>query len=381
MNVVALIPLRSGSKSIPHKNIRPLAGKPLFWWTAAACVDSGIFAKVVVSTDSREYGDLVRAHFPQIEILARPAELAADTTSTEAVMLHAADHYAFDVLCTVQATSPLLAAEDLRRGWAQLVREGCDSMVSAVRTKRFFWGTDARPLNYDPAKRPRRQDHDGIFMENGAFYFTRRELLLASRSRLGGKIGIAEMPEDTAVELDEPLDWVIVEDLLRRRAADASQAAKVKLLVVDVDGTLTDAGMYYSAEGDQLKKFNTRDAKGLELVRGIGVAVAIVTTEASPIVTARARKLQIEDCFIGAQDKLAIVRQLAAKHGIGLNEIAYVGDDINDLECLRSVGFPCCPADAVDQVKSACSYIAARNGGAGAVREIAELIISQRKGG
>ncbi len=216
LRVVALVPLRGGSKSIPKKNIKQIAGKPLFFWVTDACRRSGLFESVVVSTDSKEIAASVRTHFSDVEILERPPDLAQDTTSTEAVMLHFADHYSFDYLCTVQATSPLLQPDDLQRGWDRVVRHGYDSIVSCVRFRRFIWSADGRPLNYDPQKRPRRQDNDGVFLENGAFYFTRRETLVKTRCRLGGEIGIAEMSEESAIELDEPNDWLMVEQLMEK---------------------------------------------------------------------------------------------------------------------------------------------------------------------
>ena len=380
MTGVALIPLRGGSKSIPKKNLKPLAGKPLFWWVAAACRQSALFERVVVSTESDEIAASVRAHFDDVEILQRPAALAEDTTSTEAVMLHFAEHYAFDVLCTVQATSPLLTADDLRAGWERLEREQLDSMVSCVRWKRFFWSEDGRPLNYDPQHRPRRQDYAGTLMENGAFYFTRRETLQQTGCRLGGRVGVAVMPEESAIELDEPADWLVVEQLIRKRLHGdlAARARNIKLVVLDCDGTLTDAGMYYSADGEALKKFNTRDGKGLELLRSAGVQIALITGEQSAVVAARARKLQIDDCFLHVSDKLATLDELARKHGVGREQIAYMGDDLNDLDCLRSVGFAACPADAIEAVKATAGYVAAHKGGEGAVRDVADFIVDAK---
>ena len=112
----------------------------------------------------------------------------------------------FGVLCTIQATSPLLTATNLDQAARQFADQGCDSMLSAVREKRFFWHDDCTPINYTPSARPRRQDFTGTFMENGAFYMTRRSILEQHACRLGGKIGIYEMPPETALEIDEPRD-------------------------------------------------------------------------------------------------------------------------------------------------------------------------------
>ena len=149
------------------------------------------------------------------------------------------------------------------------------------------------------------------------------------------------MTAESAVEIDEPEAFAVGERALldRSRQSLHGTLAKIKLLVVDVDGTLTDAGMYWSADGDQLKKFHTRDAKGLELVRTAGVEVAIITSEDSPIVPARAKKLGIQHCFVGVRNKQECLEALACDLGVGLAEVAYIGDDINDLACLNISGF------------------------------------------
>src|SRR5205814_2339523 len=135
------------------------------------------------------------------------------------------------------------------------------------------------------------------------------------------------------------------------------RARKVRLLCVDVDGVLTDAGMYYGPDGEVLKKFNTRDGMGLARVREAGVAVAIISGEDSAIVHARAAKLKIDDVFSGVADKLAIVKHLADTHDIALEEIAYIGDDLNDLSAMQCVGLPCAVADAAAPITAIAHYV------------------------
>jgi N-acylneuraminate cytidylyltransferase len=215
--VVALIPLRGGSKSIPKKNIRFLAGRPLCGWVIQAASDAHSINEVFVSTDSREIRNVVEQMPYPVKVCDRPAEFASDEASTESVMLHFADLVEFDLLVTIQATSPLLTSADLDAAIKVFRAGGYDSMLSAVRTKRFFWTDDGLPINYDPRNRPRRQDFAGTLMENGAFYITKRDVLLSTGCRLGGKVGIYEMDEGSAVEIDEPDDWDKVVRLLEER--------------------------------------------------------------------------------------------------------------------------------------------------------------------
>jgi 3-deoxy-D-manno-octulosonate 8-phosphate phosphatase (KDO 8-P phosphatase) len=159
----------------------------------------------------------------------------------------------------------------------------------------------------------------------------------------------------------------------------SDRARNVRLLCVDVDGVLTDAGMYYGPDGEVLKKFNTRDGLGLARVRAAGVAVAIISGEDSAIVHARAAKLKIDDVFSGVADKLEVLENLCAARNVDHDEVAYVGDDLNDLSAMKNVGLACAVADAAEPVKAVAHYVTHHRGGDGAVREVCELIIAAKE--
>ena len=150
---------------------------------------------------------------------------------------------------------------------------------------------------------------------------------------------------------------------------------RIKLFATDVDGVLTDAGMYYSETGDEWKKFNTRDGMGLKLLQRAGIITAIVTQERTKLVARRAEKLAIPELHQGVMDKLAVIREMAARHGLSLEQVAYIGDDVNDLEALKAVGFSASPADGLPNIAAAVDYVCQKKGGEGAVREIIEMIL------
>jgi 3-deoxy-D-manno-octulosonate 8-phosphate phosphatase (KDO 8-P phosphatase) len=156
--------------------------------------------------------------------------------------------------------------------------------------------------------------------------------------------------------------------------------ARIRLLVVDVDGVLTDAGMYYGEGGEELKKFDTRDGHGIKLLQAAGVPTAIVTREKTDIVARRARKLGIEDVHQGAFDKGPIVVSLMDKHRVAREQVCYVGDDLGDAEALEVVGLPVAVSDALPGIKRLARYVTRRPGGAGAVREVCDLILAARGG-
>ncbi|WP_455388639.1 KdsC family phosphatase [Petrachloros mirabilis] len=154
---------------------------------------------------------------------------------------------------------------------------------------------------------------------------------------------------------------------------------RIRLFATDVDGVLTDAGMYYSESGDELKKFNTRDGMGIKLLQKAGIITAIVTQERTKLVARRAEKLTIPEVHQGVMDKLSLVSEVAARHGFSLDQVAYIGDDVNDLETLKAVGFSATPADGLPQVAAVVDYVCSKKGGEGAVREVIEMILGAQQ--
>ena len=249
-----------------------------------------------------------------------------------------------------------------------------------VRQKRFHWANDengfAHPTNYDVFKRPRRQEFDGYLVENGAFYISSKADLIKSQNRVSGNIKVVEMNEDTFFEIDEPSDWIIIEALMKKNDIVAQkEIPKIKMFLTDCDGCLTDGGMYYSEKGDELKKFNTRDGMGFALLRQKGIIIGIVTSENVDLNRRRAEKLKIDILEAGCEDKMSAIRRICNERGIFLENVCYIGDDINDIEVIKAVGYGCCPADAMPEVKKVVDYVTKAKGGEGVIREVVDLII------
>lgn len=150
----------------------------------------------------------------------------------------------------------------------------------------------------------------------------------------------------------------------------------IKLLVMDVDGTLTDGHIYIGSGGEMMKAFHVKDGYAVtHLLPERGIVPVIITGRSSDIVEERCRELNITELHQGVSDKLAKLKELIRKYGVSANETAYIGDDLNDLECIRFCGFTGCPADAVPEIREAVDYICRQKGGSGAVREFAEQIV------
>jgi 3-deoxy-D-manno-octulosonate 8-phosphate phosphatase, yrbI family len=379
---IAFIPVRGGSKSIPLKNIKAFCGKPLVYWTILSLQNSINIDRIFVATDCDKIKEIVNNfNFTKVEVYDRDPKNAEDTSSTESVMLEFIYKNNFredDLFFLVQATSPLTQTEDFDEALKLFKKNKADSLLTCVRTKRFFWDGDANPINYDFKNRPRRQDFYGLFMENGAFYINSIGNIKRYKNRLSGKVSIYEMKEFTAIEIDEEDDWTIAEKMMYKYILSKRIKPIIKLFLSDVDGTLTDAGMYYGENGNELKKFNTRDGKGFELLHRAGIKTGIITSENTKIVKNRAKKLKVDFLRQGIEHngKLEAVKRICQNENILLSEVAYVGDDINCKELLQSVGLAACPSDATQEIKDILNIIVlSKKGGDGAVREFAEYVL------
>ena len=224
---LAFIPVRGGSKSIPLKNIKPINGKPLVYWTAFAAQQAKCIDKLIIATDSKEIKDTVLSFgFDKLEVYNRDPKNASDTSSTESVMLeyinqsHLKDN---DLFFLIQATSPLLKSEHIDGMFDAYNNSHSDSMFTGVIEQQFKWGVningkqELQPVNYDYKNRPRRQDFEGLIAETGACYINTVGNIKRDNCRLSGKISFYELPAYTSYEIDEPVDWIIVEELMKHK--------------------------------------------------------------------------------------------------------------------------------------------------------------------
>ena len=379
MSVIAFIPARAGSKSIPEKNIKSFCGKPLIFWNLQELQNSNT-DKIVVATDSEKIKNIVNSfNFSKVSVYDRSNENSQDISSTESVMLEYIDSVKLsdsDTFILVQATSPFTQKNHFNEGLELFDKH--DSVLSCCESKRFSW-RDGKALNYDIYNRPRRQDFQGTLIENGAFYISSVSDIKNTNNRISGYIATYKMPDFTYTEIDEPEDWIVAESLMKKFILEdkTPDFSKIKIFLSDVDGVLTDAGMYYTENGDEFKKFCTYDGMGFQILQKTGVKVGILTTEDRELNRRRAKKLGLDFDFHGAKDKLQIVKDLCAKENISLDEIAYIGDDVNCFEILSNAGISACPINAVSKIKSIPNIIQLqRNGGDGVVREFVELILS-----
>ena len=381
---IALLPARCGSQTIPFKNIKIICGKPLIYWALLALTESKSIDQIYVATDCDEIKDVVvDFNFEKVQIFDRCDVNASNTASTESVMLEFLDSMNFseeDLFILVQATTPFTSSDDFDNA-INIIKSNSkiDSLLSCVESKRFFWTKDGNAINYNYYKRPLRQDFNGLLMENGAFYINTVKNIYKYKNRLSGNIHPYVMPEYTAIEADEEDDWLIIEQLMYKYIINKqTRANSVKIFATDVDGVLTDAGMYYDNNGNELKRFNTHDGMAFNILKERGIITAMLTSEKTNIVKLRANKLQVDYLFQGVKgsEKLEALNKICVEKNMSLSEVAYIGDDINDYNVLSSVGFPACPKNAIANIKDIKGITQlSKSGGDGAVREFVELLL------
>lgn len=166
--------------------------------------------------------------------------------------------------------------------------------------------------------------------------------------------------------------------VLQRYLRNMCDFEKIKLVVLDVDGTLTDGGIYYDSNGNEIKRFDVKDGLGIKVAMEAGLKFAILTGRQSPMVRRRAEELGIQYLIEGVQKKAPALMELSEKTGISLSEMAYIGDDWNDLQAMMLTGFKACPSDVPEEIKNICDYVAEKEGGRGAVREVLENLLKAR---
>ncbi len=221
MKILFIIPARGGSKGLPGKNIRPLNGTPLITHSIQHALRSRYDKKVVVSTDDAQIASVSKA--AGAEVVERPADISGDTASSESALIHALTSieqqgFAPDLIVFLQCTSPIREDNDIDNAIELLLQEGSDSLLSASHNHRFIWKKGPEgyySVNYDYNKRQRRQDLEPEYVENGSIYIFKPWVLKKNNNRLGGKVSLYLMSDESSYEIDTAMDFMIIENLMK----------------------------------------------------------------------------------------------------------------------------------------------------------------------
>ncbi len=387
MEVLAIIPARGGAKGIPRKNIANIEGKPLIAYTIEQALQSSKISRLVVSTDDPEIFNISIKY--GAEVIERPLEISGDTASSESALLHALDflknkeNYEPDILVFLQCTSPLTLHTDIDDAIEKLIEKQADCSFTAVPFHYFIWGYDKSGvldgINHEKSTRLRRQDRDKQFLETGSVYVMKADGFKKHKHRFFGKITLHEIPKEHAYEIDEPIDREVVAAIIRARHKTSKLnniLNDIEAVIFDFDGVFTDNKVVVLQNGEEAVICDRGDGMGIESIKSLGIPILVLSKEKVPTLLQRCKKLKIE-CLHGVDDKLNVLSDWFKRNHISHENTIYVGNDINDIECMRFVGCPVAVADAYEEVKKNAKIILDSNGGNRAIRELCDLITSK----
>ena len=403
--ILAIIPARGGSKSIPRKNIRSFSGSPLIAWSITAARQSETVTRVIVSTDDEEIAAIARAWGAETPFL-RPAEFAQDKTTDLPVFEHALkwlaenEDYHPDVVIQLRPTSPIrpknCVDEAVRILLANADADSVRGVVPAGQNPHKMWilSPDNGPMTNlldvpridEPYNAPR-QILPPVYWQTGHIDAIRPAVILEKGSMSGKSIYPLLIDPQFTVDLDSLNDWIQAEWLVSFGGLEMvwpgrprrAMPQKVKLLVLDFDGVVTDNRVWTDDEGREMVAASRSDSLIMGRLKASGVEVVILSSEVNPVVAARARKMGVEAIHgVGLDDKAGVLQNLLKTRKIDPMQVVYVGNDINDLPCFEIVGWAVAVADALPEVLRAADFVLTKNGGHGAVRELCDLILSKR---
>lgn len=381
-SAIAIIPARGGSKGIPNKNLQTVGGVTLLARTISACLKSESIATVYVSTDSDDIAAVALNNGAQV--IRRPADISGDTASSESALLHSLNEIVKTSslpknVLFAQCTSPFITHTDID-GILDLLKDH-DSALTVTHNHAFIWRRDntgnAIGINHDSAIRLPRQQLDPEYKETGALYAMNIDQFRKCGHRFFGRIGMYEVPADRSMEIDEPEDLRLANTLeIQEKSTPSRESLQaIKAVVFDFDGVMTDDQVYITETGEEMVMASRSDGMGISALKNAGLKLLILSKERNPVVTRRAEKLQIE-VIQACDNKLEALTEWLSKNQLPLSQCAYVGNDINDLQCMQAVKLAIAPIDAHPLATQAAHWRLTRAGGKGAIRELSDAIIN-----
>jgi YrbI family 3-deoxy-D-manno-octulosonate 8-phosphate phosphatase len=402
MHILALIPARGGSKSIPHKNIRPLAGIPLIAYSIAAAKGSKMVTRTIVSTDDDEIASVAREFGAETPFM-RPAEFAQDNTLDYPVFTHAIswlkqhENYQPDILVQLRPTSPLRPPGCVDQAIqvlldhpeADSVRGVIPSGQNPFKMWQIIDNGQMTPLLSlpgipEPFNAPR-QALPQTYWQTGHVDAICLTTISQKKSLSGDIIYPLQIDPLYAVDIDSSRDWQRAEWLINQAVIPIvlpfhdkrPLPSQISLLVFDFDGVMTDDRVWVDQDGNESVAASRRDGLGIAMLRKAGIPMVVLSTETNPIVSARCRKLELT-AIQGVGDKGTAIKSLLQERKLDPQHVVYLGNDVNDLPCFSLVGCAVVVSDAHPDVIAQADILLTRKGGHGAVRELCDMILQNQ---
>ncbi|MBL8100380.1 MAG: acylneuraminate cytidylyltransferase [Anaerolineales bacterium] len=403
--ILALIPARGGSKGIPRKNIRSFAGYPLIAWSIAAAKQSKLVTRIIVSTDDEEIATVAREWGAEAPFL-RPAEISQDKTTDLPVFEHTlkwledVEGYRPDIIIQLRPTSPIRPKEMVDDAIRILQNHKDADCVRGVVVagqnpfKMWRFNGEDKPLNplleVDGIKEPYnapRQILPPVYWQTGHIDVIRTSTISEKKSLTGDVIYPLVIDSKYTVDIDTLSDWSKYEaviysglEVVSPRSPRKQIPETIKLIICDFDGVVTDNSVITDQDGKESVLASRSDSMHIKTLKEKGIDFMILSSEPNGVVQARAKKMGVESIHgIGMQDKGRVMREVLEKKNIKAENVIYVGNDLNDLPCFEIAGWSVAVADAYPEIIRAADFVLTKNGGHGAIRELCEIILKEKK--
>jgi YrbI family 3-deoxy-D-manno-octulosonate 8-phosphate phosphatase len=383
--IAAFIPAKGTSNRVPSKNRQEILGVPMYLWAANNLARVLPNEDIYIDSDCEE--TLSGARSRGFGTIKRPAELATNATDGNQMMMWQVSNVEAEIY--IQHLPPMifLRAETIKAALSKVVDGGCASSFAVYKTQHYHW--DKNGPCYDLKNIPNSVTLEPSITEGMGLYVVRRDRFLQEKKRIIAPFATVDLDHYERIDIDTPDDlsyartvakglglgtpWTMGLEKMRQRF-------RPKLLVVDIDGVLTDGGMYYTERGDEMKKFNTKDGLATKRVVSSGIHVAFLSSGINAnLIRSRAALLGVNLVHVGTEPKRNILEQWCKNMQIEPANIAYIGDDVNDLEVMRIVGFTACPRDAVEEIKIISTVVLSTCGGNGCLREFVDKYLDLEK--
>jgi YrbI family 3-deoxy-D-manno-octulosonate 8-phosphate phosphatase len=402
--ILALIPARGGSKSIPRKNIRNFAGYPLIAWSVAAGLQAHTVNRVIVSTDDEDIAAVAREYGAETPFM-RPHELAQDRTNDMPVFEHALkwlediESYKPDIVVQLRPTSPIRPT-DCVDGAVRTLIENPDAdsvrgVVPAGQNPHKMWRFNGyeKPMKpllevegiSEPYNAPR-QILPQVYWQTGHIDVIRTSTITRKHSLTGSVVYPLVIDARYTVDIDAPADWAKSEALVYSglemvtpdKRLRRPMPKKIDLIVCDFDGVITDNRVWVDQDGNESIAAYRSDSLRIKELRELGIDVIILSSEPNPVVAARAKKMGVEAIHgVGIHEKGRVMREVLERKNVQAENVIYIGNDLNDIPCFEIAGWSVAVADAYPEVISTADHILTKAGGHGALRELCDLILSK----
>jgi len=384
VDTLAIIPAAANAQAFPGLYLATVSGRPLIAHSIETALESGKISRVFVATNLSKVADVGRTF--EAEVLHIPEDLQANQHSGAVVdymlyTLKTQAGYQPELVMILSPDAPLRPSGVIEQCIDHLLQSNADSLLTVCESMAQYWERVSRDVSRIDLQRT-------AYRENGVIYLTRRRAFQGSSRVLSGHVEMVVMPESGSLQIRTPHDlWLIEQKMRYNEDGDRIRPIELKkdlknvqLVVLGVDGVLTDGGVFFDEMGDAMRRFNFRDRSAIKQLRDAGIHVALINTADAPNIDAWASQLEIEDVIMGRQQigKLEEVMELAEKYGLSADEVAFVANDTSDMDALNYVGVPVATADASTSVRNLCRIVLKTKGGGGAAGEFAELLLGAR---